>query len=151
MFVYQDSPVALPTRLTLPPYCPWNQPKQERGAITLQARSWACAARLRCHSAKSQGINISCHRSCLCFYADCRGCQMGEDWQQHPLPGCALLSNLLAARARQNGLSCCPSSPLTQSARRDTAPSGTLWGAKMKAEAKLLLWGTCRWKDLMTR
>lgn len=49
---------------------------------------------LRHHSAQSQGINISCHRSCLCFYADCSGCQMGKSWQRHPSPGCSLLGNL---------------------------------------------------------
>lgn len=50
--------------------------------------------RPRRHSGKSQGINISCRWSCLCFYANCSGCQMGKGWQRHPSPGCSLISNL---------------------------------------------------------
>lgn len=56
-------------------------------------------ARQRCHSGKSQGINISCCWSCLCFYANCSGCQMGKGWQRHPSPGCSLLSNLAGCQS----------------------------------------------------
>lgn len=105
--------------------------------------------RQKCHSGKSRGINISCCWSCLCFYANCSGCQMGKGWQRHPSPGCSLLSTLLAARALQAGLSCGLSTHSGLHSRSQACPEHR--GTQRKTETRSLGWGTHRWKDLMMR